>query len=381
MNDGTNTTRSGVGDTTDVRLADLEHLMESCREELAQLAGSRILITGGAGFLGYYLVQAPLHWNRSHPADERISVTVHDNFARGVPAWLDQLGNGDGALDIVRHDTREPLPPEVADVDWIFHAAGIASPTVYRQHPIATMDANIVGLRHLLDHAVERERNGRPIRKLLFFSSSEIYGDPQPEWIPTPETYRGFVSATGPRSSYDESKRYGEALCLAFVREHDVPVSIVRPFNNYGPGLRLTDGRVIPDLARCVLGGRDMVMYSDGRATRTFCYVADAVCGYYKALVRGRVGEPYNVGTDAPEVTIRELAERLQRIGAELFGYTGGIRQEASEDADYLVDNPERRCPDLTKSRSELAYEADFDLDEGIRRSLLWYAEHATAET
>ncbi len=364
-----------------VRIADLEHVLESCRDELAELAGSRILVTGGAGFLGYYLVQVPLHWNRSHTAGERIHVTVHDNFTRGLPPWLEQLGDGDGALDVVRHDTRDPLPPEVGDIDWVFHAAGIASPMVYRQHPIATMDANIVGLRNLLDHAAEREQSERPLRSLVFFSSSEIYGDPHEDWIPTPETYRGYVSSTGPRSCYDESKRYGETLCVAFVREHGVRASMVRPFNNYGPGLRLTDGRVIPDFARDILAGRDMVMYSDGGATRTFCYVADAVCGYYKALVRGQPGEPYNVGSDGPEVSVQELAQRMQRIGAELTGYGGVVRRETSADAEYLVDNPTRRCPDLTKSRSDLKYDPSIDLDEGLRRSLLWYASDPAAGT
>ena len=358
----------------EVRVADLEHMIESCREELLELAGSRILITGGAGFLGYYLVQVPLHWNRSCSDGQRIQVTVHDNFARGLPGWLERLGDGDGALRVVRHDTRDPLPDDVADMDWVFHAAGIASPTVYRQHPIATMDANIVGLRNLLDHSIERARTGRPLRNMVFFSSSEIYGDPDPDRIPTPEDYRGYVSCTGPRSCYDESKRYGETLCVAFVREHGAPVSMVRPFNNYGPGLRLTDGRVIPDFARDILAGRDIVLRSDGSATRTFCYVADAVSGYYKALVRGQPGEPYNIGVDEPEVTVRELAERMQHISAELLAYSGAARFEASDDQEYLVDNPARRCPDMTKSRGELGYDPSIGLDEGLRRSLLWYA-------
>jgi len=374
-------TSDAVARAENVRIADLDHVVENCRDELAQLAGSRILVTGGAGFLGYYLVQVPLHWNRSHAADERIRVTVHDNFTRGLPAWLEALGDADGALDLVRHDTREPLPADVADIDWVFHAAGIASPLVYRQHPIATMDANIVGLRNLLDHATDREEGDRPLRNLVFFSSSEIYGDPDADSIPTPETYRGYVSCTGPRACYDESKRYGETLCVAFVREHGVRASMVRPFNNYGPGLRLTDGRVIPDFARDILAGRDIVMYSEGGATRTFCYVADAVCGYYKALVRGRPGEPYNVGTDGPEVSVQELAGRIQRIGTELTGYGGELRRGTSADTEYLIDNPNRRCPDLTKSRAELGYEPSIDLDEGLRRSLLWYASDPAAGT
>ena len=133
---------------------------------------------------------------------------------------------------------------------------------------------------------------------MLFYSSSEIYGDPTPENIPTPETYRGNVSCTGPRACYDESKRYGETLCVNFARQHGLPIKVARPFNNYGPGLKITDGRVIPDFARNILDGTDIVMLSDGSAKRTFCYVADAVVGYYKILVKGRSGEAYNVGVE-----------------------------------------------------------------------------------
>ena len=178
----------------------------------------------------------------------------------------------------------------------------------------------------------------------LFFSSSEIYGDPAPDAIPTPETYRGNVSCTGPRACYDESKRYGETLCVNFARQHGVPVAIARPFNNYGPGLKITDRRVIPDLARDVLDGRDVMLLSDGSATRTFCYVADAVVGYYKVLVRGRPGEPYNIGIEAPEISMAELAETVVALARELFGYRAR-RVGASADADYLVDNPLASLP------------------------------------
>ena len=207
------------------------------------------------------------------------------------------------------------------------------------------MDANIAGFVSSLDRAVESEASGDPIQGFLFFSSSEIYGDPTPENIPTPETYRGNVSCTGPRACYDESKRYGETLCVNFAREHGVPVAIARPFNNYGPGLKLTDRRVIPDLARDVLDGRDLTLLSDGSAKRTFCYVADAIVGYYKILVRGRPGEPYNIGTEEPEVSMAELAERITTLARQLFGYQGSVVRSESADADYLVDNPLRRRP------------------------------------
>jgi dTDP-glucose 4,6-dehydratase/UDP-glucuronate decarboxylase len=262
-----------------------------------------------------------------------------------------------------------------ARFDYVVHAAGIASPTFYRRYPIETIDANVGGLRALLDHASARADGGQGLEGVLFFSSSEIYGDPSPEAIPTPEDYRGNVSCTGPRACYDESKRFGETLCVNFARSHGVPVTIARPFNNYGPGLRIDDERVIPDFARDILAGRDVVLLSDGSPTRTFCYVADAVCGYYAALTHGRRGEAYNIGTPEPEISIAGLAGRMVALGRELFSYSGQLVHGDSSDRDYLTDNPSRRCPDIAKARSELGYEPAVPLDEGLRRSLVWYAE------
>ncbi len=356
----------------DVVAGDLEAMSAALADELQRLSGGRLLITGGAGFLGYYLVQLPLAWN-GLGAGAPISVTVFDNYARGVPDWLEMLAP-DPHLELHRQDITEPLPVDMPEFDWVVHAASIASPTFYRQHPIETMDANVGGLRQLLDWSVERAEAGRPLSGFLFFSTSEIYGDPDPDAIPTPESYRGNVSCTGPRACYDESKRYGETLCVNFAAAHDVPVAIARPFNNYGPGLKLGDRRVLPDFARDVLAGRDITLLSDGSATRTFCYVADAVTGYYKILTRGRPGEPYNIGTDRPEISMRELAELAASTAAELFGYDGRVVHAESEDAAYLVDNPNRRCPVIDKARSELGYEPAVPLDEGLRRALVWYA-------
>ncbi len=356
---------------------DLAYMSGALREELAQLAGKRLLITGGAGFLGYYLVQLALHWNaRSGTAP--VQVTVFDNYARGMPAWLERCRR-DPALTLVRHDMTAPLPATMGDFDYIVHAASIASPLYYRRHPIETMDANVNGLRALLEYARGQAARGRPVAGLLFFSSSEIYGDPAPDSIPTPETYRGNVSCTGPRACYDEAKRYGETLCVTFARHAGVPAKVARPFNNYGPGLKITDRRVLPDFARDVLAGRNIVMFSDGSPRRTFCYVADAVIGYYKVLVRGRPGEAYNIGVEEPEISMRELAELVVAQARELFGYAGGVERRPAPDGSYLADNPARRCPVIAKARAELGYLPAVPLAEGVRRTLVWYAEHRQA--
>jgi UDP-glucuronate decarboxylase len=364
--------------SANVLTMDLELITDQLQDELPRLSGRSVLIAGGAGFLGYYLVQALLHWNRKNPDERPIRVTVLDNFIRGVPEWLTRLEH-DPRLRLMKHDITQPLPDSVGDQQYLIHAASIASPTYYRQRPIETMDANVNGLRHLLNYCVGQQQRGTPVEGVLFYSSSEIYGDPTPEDIPTPETYRGNVSCTGPRACYDESKRYGETLCVNFARQHELPIKVARPFNNYGPGLKITDKRVIPDFARDILAGRDIVMLSEGSMTRTFCYVADAVAGYYKILVKGRPGEAYNVGVETPEISVSQLAERLVNLGRELFGYGGRVVHQLSADKDYLIDNPNRRCPIITKARTELGYNPQVSLEEGLQRSLIWYSGNSDA--
>jgi UDP-glucuronate decarboxylase len=357
---------------------DLDFIVERANAEMEQISGRRLLVVGGAGFLGHFLVQSPLHWNAAHPNRAPIHVTVLDNYARGLPGWLKRI-ESNPSLELVQHDIVKPVPETAAAFQFIIHAASIASPIYYRKHPLETMDANVGGLRNLLDYGLRQAKSGSPLSGFLFFSSSEIYGDPPPDLTPTPETYRGNVSCTGPRACYDEAKRYGETLCVTFASQHGLPAKVARPFNNYGPGLKITDRRVIPDFAADILAGRDIVMFSDGSATRTFCYVADAVCGYYKILVNGRPGEAYNIGVEEPEISMLNLAEKMAALGGELFGYKGKVVRQQSGDKDYVTDNPNRRCPVLTKARSELGYDPQVSLAEGLRRSLLWYAQNREA--
>lgn len=351
---------------------DLDYICDGLKDEFGLMAGKSLLITGGAGFLGYYLVKAALRFNQRFAASQPIRVTVWDSFIRGSPPWLAELADAPN-LVVAARDLIQPLPAPMPTFQWVIHAAGIASPPIYRKYPIKTIDANINGLRNLLDHSVAQAGRGSPIEGFLFFSSSEIYGDPTPEWIPTPEYFRGLVSCTGPRSCYDESKRFGETLCVVFAQQHGVPTKIARPFNNYGPGLKITDKRVIPDFAREILAGRDLILYSDGKPTRTFCYSADAIIGYYKVLVKGHAGEPYNIGTEGPEISIADLARNVIGKANELFGYRGRLVHKQNPEDAYLIDNPNRRCPNIGKARQHLGYDPRVSLDEGLRRSLIWY--------
>ncbi|MGE0313880.1 MAG: NAD-dependent epimerase/dehydratase family protein [Lautropia sp.] len=351
---------------------DLEDLIRKARPEFEELAGKRLWLTGGAGFLGYYLVLSIAHWNRSAKPGERIRLKVLDNYIRGVPGWLDSMKGED--IELIRHDVTDPIPAAFGECEYLIHAASIASPMYYRKFPLETIDANINGLRHMLDHAAARNKaKAGSFKGLLFFSTSEIYGDPPAGEIPTRETFRGLVSCTGPRACYDESKRLGETLCVLYAQNRDVPVSMARPFNNYGPGLKITDGRVLPDFARDALAGRDIVMLSDGSPTRTFCYITDALSGYLKVLVRGRRGEPYNIGIETPELSMKQLADRVRSTAQALWGYDGKVVHKPSAEGAYLTDNPNRRCPVIEKARTEIGYAPEVDVDTGIRRMLNWY--------
>jgi UDP-glucuronate decarboxylase len=361
--------------------SDLNYIVNGLSEEMIKLSGKRVLITGGAGFLGYYLVQSLVRWNDGidRTKDRLIDILVYDNFIRGKPSWLSSLESR-GAVKLQAHDITDPLPDDIGDVSYIIHAASIASPTYYRKNPIETMDANVNGLRYLLDFFKDRKTEDKFVGGLLYFSTSEIYGDPATNAIPTSETYRGNVSCTGPRASYDESKRYGETLCVNFAHQYGLPIRIARPFNNYGPGLKITDGRALPDFCGNVLSNKDIVLLSDGSPTRTFCYVADAVIGYFKVLTKGRNGESYNIGTESPEISVRQLAEMIIKSSRTVYGYEGQLAFKKSEDKEYLTDNPNRRCPIIKKAQTELDYNPKISIEEGLLRSLAWYSDNMEGE-
>lgn len=356
---------------------DLMYIIENIKDELDCLAGKRILITGGGGFIGYYLIQAIVKWNllTTENKSEMVEILVYDNFIRGMPEWLACLDQK-GFLTVKKHDVNYPLPTDIGDVSYIVHAASIASPIYYRKNPIQTMDANVNGLRYLLEYFKKQSESNKFLGGLLYFSTSEIYGDPDSQSIPTPEDYRGNVSCTGPRACYDESKRYGETLCVNFAQQYQLPIKIARPFNNYGPGLKITDGRALPDFCRNVISGENIVLLSDGKPTRTFCYIADAVIGYFKVLVQGHAGESYNIGTELPEISVKNLAAMVIKQSSNLFNYKGTLVFNKSQDTEYLTDNPNRRCPSIEKARRDLEFNPTISIEEGLKRSLIWYKEN-----
>lgn len=355
--------------TSQIVTADLAQVHAALGARAEAFRDQCVLITGAAGFLGFYLTQ--LFAAHADALGIR-KVVALDNFQLGRPDWLAALAE-QPVVDVHHFDVAKDdigRIPYALDAGYVIHAASIASPTFYRQFPLETIDANIWGLRQLLDAF-----RGRPgLRGFLFFSSSEIYGDPEPQFIPTAEDYRGRVACHGPRACYDESKRFGETMCWVYAQQFGMPITVARPFNNYGPGMRLGDRRLPADFAQAVLNGQDIVILSDGSPTRTFCYIADAVTGYLLCLLHGRY-DTFNIGTADPEISVRRFAEIYRDAAADMLGYGGEVRFGVSSDPAYLTDNPNRRCPNIDKARAVLGYEPVVSVEAGVRRYLAFLRE------
>ena len=353
---------------------DIKHTLAGLTaEERAKFNNSTVLVTGCAGFLGFYMMQ----FFAAEAEELGIKKIIGlDNFMLGTPGWIEQLKSNPRMsiqkFDIIRDNIADI--EGAAEADLIIHMASIASPMFYRKYPIETLDANIWGLRSLLDFYAPRGVKG-----FLFFSSSELYGDPDTEHVPTSEDYNGNVCPTGPRACYDESKRFGETMCMLFAQKFNMPIGVARPLNNYGPGMRIGDKRVPAEFALAVMENRDIEILSNGTPTRTFCYIADSVCGYFKILLHGKY-DYFNIGIEKPEITITQLAEIYAKAGRDIFGYQGEVRYAVSEDKEYLTNNPQRRCPRIDKARRLLGYNPTISVEEGVTRFLQYLKESDETE-
>lgn len=341
---------------------DIEEISHSIEIFAGNFSGKRILITGGKGFLGRYFIEVFNELNTSYfpklgvPPCELI---ILDNFiTSGVDGKKEVTYSN---MAFVEHDIIKPFYPE-RPVDFIIHAAGIASPYYYRMYPEQTLEVATTGLKNTLDIALKNK-----LCRVLFFSSSEIYGDPTPDKVPTTEDYNGNVSSLGARACYDESKRLGETIVSIYTNKHNVRATIVRPFNVYGPGMQKTDYRVLPNVFSKISSGEKPQIYGDGNQTRTFCYITDAMIGFLQVLVHGRPGEAYNIGNPYPEVSMNELMSHIRTvIGKEIEYDLTGYPDS------YPADEPNRRCPDIRKAESHVDYQAKISLGEGLRRFYNW---------
>lgn len=349
---------------------DINAIAESIRDDgrmLPMLEGKTLLITGGSGFIGSYIVAVIDLLNRKFLAKpcKVISLDIYLTGQNSKNNLIKEVSSEH--ITFVKHDVRFPF--EVKEpVDYVISAAGVASPVYYKRFPIETIEGTVFGIKNSLELA--RQKGAKAI---LYFSSSEIYGNPDPRFIPTPETYNGNVSPIGERSCYDESKRLGEAMCMAHFAVHKLPIRIVRPFNVYGPGMRSTDYRVIPTMLSRGLQGMDLSVHDKGSQTRAFCYVTDAITGFLKVLLLGRDGQAYNIGNDTEETSMLALAET---IADSVFG--GNVKAKLiSYPGNYPKDEPMRRCPDLSKARKELGYGPKVSLKVGLKRAFEWMRDNS----
>ena len=338
--------------------SDIQDIARALGDDAQAFAGSTILLCGGAGFLGRYFSSVFLHLNE-RVLKRPCRVIICDNLITSG-----KLGSELSGLDGFRflsHDIIKPLRIN-EPLDYIIQAAGIASPYYYRKYPLQTLEVATLGTKQTLTLGTQHKLKG-----FLFFSSSEIYGDPDPKHVPTPESYRGNISCLGPRACYDESKRLGETLCAVFHELHGVPTRMVRPFNVYGPGMQETDYRVLPNFASRIIGRKPLQVYGSGNQTRTFCYVTDAIAGFLQVLLHGGPAQAYNIGNPVPEVSMLELVKALERV----VGRPLDVRVVEYPDS-YPADEPQRRCPDISKAALQVGYKPSVRLEEGLKRFMQW---------
>jgi len=306
----------------------------------------RALVTGGAGFLGSHVCERLLREGWEVMCLDSLLTGRRDNLAdlAGVERFRFQA-----------HDVTEPLDVD-ADVDAVLHMASPASPADYLRWPIETLRVGALGTLHALDLALRRQAT------FLLASTSEAYGDPLVH--PQPESYWGNVNPVGPRSVYDEAKRYAEAATMAYHRAHGLRIRIARIFNTYGPRMRRDDGRAVPTFIQQALGGEPLTVHGDGTQTRSLCYVDDLVEGLYR-LLRSDLTGPVNLGNPS-EVTVYELASLIR----DITGSTSEIVH-----VERPVDDPELRCPDISLAMTSLDWRPAVSLVEGLPRTIEWAKE------
>lgn len=346
---------------------DLSLILQSLESEIHRFSGQTVLITGARGFLASYLVDTLVFLNDQKALCKPVKILA---MVRPPLERTDRLAHlvDRGDVQFLLQDVRTPLTYD-GPVHFIIHAASDAAPKRYLNDPVGTMQTNTLALQQLLEVSKSRETES-----FLFLSSSEVYGTPDPESVPTPETYVGRVDFTNDRACYAESKRFGETLCRGYFDQYKIPVKCVRPFHIHGPGLRLNDGRIVAELLSQGLAGKPFEILSDGRATRTYGYVSDATIGFFKILLSSHNGEAFNLGADAPETSILQLAQ----IISQLFGRQEVVRVKSSAHPAHLLGAPARACPDLTKIRRLLNYQPRVGLVEGLERTIAWHKQQAS---
>lgn len=347
-----------------IEIEDAKNVAERIRSKFSLPSDLKFVITGSQGFLGSQLMNSLDQLAAISKINIRV-VCIDNGIRANNRISYDNLKINYKSADVSVLGNNRVF----RNTNYFVHLASIASPVYYREFPLETLMTNIYGTKNVLDLAKRYNSQG-----CLLMSTSEIYGDPSVDAIPTSESYRGNVAYAGPRACYDESKRVLETLAWIYQNKIGIPVSVVRPFNIYGPGMRLDDGRIIPDLVSAILENRDMQIYSDGGPTRSYCYVSDSIFFMLAALFSGQNNPVVNIGADVVETSVRDLARLIANLG-EVAGWSGDLRFPISDDPEYLVDNPQRRMPDLTRLRNLVGDFDNLSLNVGLSRMISHYME------
>jgi len=348
----------------DIIQKDLQEIKNRLLDFNSKIKNKTFLISGGAGFLGSWFCDVVISLGGK--------VSCVDNLISSSEKNIQHLLKNPRFRFEKADISRFKIPK---NFDYIVHMASIASPPLYQKYPVETLDSGILGIRNCLEYAKNNKILG-----FLYTSTSEVYGNPPDEFIPTSETYYGYVAPFGPRAMYDESKRAEEAYCYAYLSEAQetgkkLPVKIARIFNTYGPRLDIVGtsqyGRALIKFVVQALKGKPITIYGDGKQTRSFCYVTDQIVGLFKLLLTENInGEVVNIG-NSTETSILELARLIVKIS----GSKSQISLK-SPPAYNIQDDPRRRCPDISKAKKLLDYSPQVLLEEGLKRTIFWAKNH-----
>lgn len=322
-----------------------------------EFRNSTVLISGANGFLPAYMVETLLYLNTTRNLNLKIIGLVR-NKEKALARFYHYKERTD--LTFIVQDVCESINYD-DKIDYIVHAASQASPKFYGTDPVGTLSANTLGTHNLLKLAHKHD-----LKSFLYFSSSEVYGQVDNSQVPTKENQYGYLDPTNLRSCYAESKRIGETICISWFHQYSVPTRIVRPFHTYGPGMSLDDGRVYADFIANIVHNKDIVMNSDGTAIRAFCYLADAVRGFFTVLIKGENGQAYNIGNPQCEVSIFDLATQLVNFFPEK-GLT--VVKKEILNQEYIKSTISRNSPDISKIK-ELGWQPSTSIEIGFRRTL-----------
>ena len=317
----------------------------------------KILIIGSNGFIGRYFVY---FFNYLISLNYSLEIDCYDNGISSATLKNELNNFKSKSIKFNKADINKLKFKKNYDI--ILFLAGIATPTIYKKYPIETLDTSFKGLKNCLESIKNKKTN------FVYFSSSEIYGNPDSKNIPTKESYYGNVNSFGPRSCYDEGKRIGETLCYVYYKKYKSNIKVIRPFNVFGPGMSKEDTRVIPSIVKSLRKNKNITIFNNGKQTRTFCYVTDAINGFLKTLINGKKGEIYNIGNEKNEISMNDLAKKIKQS----FQNQSKIIN-SDYPATYPGNEPQRRCPDISKARKKLGFRPKVNIDQSLDLFIKYY--------